>query len=284
MGDLTAFFHPSSIAVIGASESAGKLGHEILKNLLDGGFPGAVYPINPNYDELMGLKSYPDLASLPAPPELVVIVVDLARMPEILDEMARLGCHNALIVSGGGKELGGGRAELERTIAKKARELDIRLIGPNCIGSFDGASRFDSFFHSHERLARPPAGPMSFITQSGTWGCVFLEEARITGVSKMVSYGLAYDSDDGRAAFWAESAVEHLKTGVDTVIAVGALKPAAWSEFAGKLLTGLASGEVTGRAFAAAASFAPLPDSRLEAIRRRAAEAVKGKGPCWWNC
>lgn len=194
---LGSFFKPASVAVMGASSTPGKIGNVILDSLVNYQYSGIVYPINPNYDELMGLRSYPDLASLPGPPELVVIVVDLARMPEILDEMARLGCHNALIVSGGGKELGGGRAELERTIALKARELDIRLIGPNCIGSFDGASRFDSFFHSHERLARPPAGPMSFITQSGTWGCVFLEEARITGVSKMVSYGNRVDVDEG---------------------------------------------------------------------------------------
>ncbi|RPI92835.1 MAG: acyl-CoA synthetase, partial [Spirochaetales bacterium] len=156
---LGSFFKPASVAVMGASSTPGKIGNVILDSLVNYQYSGAVYPINPNYDELMGLKSYPDLASLPETPELVVIVVDLARMPEILDEMSRLGCHNALIVSGGGKELGGGRADLEHTIALKARELDIRLIGPNCIGSFDGASRFDSFFHSHERLARPPAGP-----------------------------------------------------------------------------------------------------------------------------
>jgi len=194
---MRSFFTPGSVAVMGASSTPGKIGNIILDSLVNYEYAGRVYPVNPNYDELMGLKSYPDLSSLPEPPELVVIVVDLARTPELLEEMSRLGCRNALIVSGGGKELGGERAELEREIAAKARALGIRLVGPNCIGSFDGKSRFDSFFHSHERLARPPAGPMAFITQSGTWGCVFLEEAYITGVSKMVSYGNRVDVDEG---------------------------------------------------------------------------------------
>ncbi|HNU91710.1 MAG TPA: acetate--CoA ligase family protein [Spirochaetota bacterium] len=194
---MSAFFTPASVAVMGASSTPGKIGNVILDSLVNYEYAGRVYPVNPHYEELMGLKSYPDLSSLPEPPELVVIVVDLARTPELLDEMSRLGCRNALIVSGGGKELGGERAKLEGEIASRARALGIRLVGPNCIGSFDGKSRFDSFFHSHERLSRPPAGPMSFITQSGTWGCVFLEEAYITGVSRMVSYGNRVDVDEG---------------------------------------------------------------------------------------
>ena len=76
-------------------------------------------------------------------------------------------------------------------------ELDVRVVGPNCIGAFDGDTRFDSFFHSHRRLLRPPAGSMSFITQSGTWGCSFLEAAEVPGVAKMVSYGNRVDVDEG---------------------------------------------------------------------------------------
>ncbi len=139
----------------------------------------------------MGLKSYPDLASLPAPPELVVIVVDLARMPEILDEMARLGCHNALIVSGGGKELGGGRAELERTIALKARELESRSSSV-LHRSFDGATVSIPF--SKPRAPGASArGPDELTSpRSGHGDCVFLGAARINGVSKMESYEIAW--------------------------------------------------------------------------------------------
>lgn len=191
------FFNPRSVAVMGASSVAGKIGNVILDSLVNYEFKGDVYPVNPNYPELMGLKSYPDLRSLPKAPELLVVVVDLERMPGILDEMKELGIRNALIVSGGGKELGGERAELEGNIARKARDYGIRLIGPNCIGSYDGKSRFDSFFHHHDRLLRPPAGAKAFITQSGTWGCSFLEQAERSGVSKMVSYGNRVDVDEG---------------------------------------------------------------------------------------
>jgi len=194
---LERFFNPRSVAVMGASSVAGKIGNVILDSLVNYEFKGEVYPINPNYSELMGLKSYPDLKSLPVAPELLVVVVDLKRMPELLDEMNELGIKNALIVSGGGKELGGERARLEGSIARKARDYGIRLIGPNCIGSYDGKSRFDSFFHHHERLLRPPAGAKAFITQSGTWGCSFLESAEQSGVSKMVSYGNRVDVDEG---------------------------------------------------------------------------------------
>ncbi|MFW5862292.1 MAG: acetate--CoA ligase family protein [Spirochaetota bacterium] len=191
------FFNPASVAVIGASAGEGKIGNVIMDSLVNHQFKGKVYPINPNREELMGVPCYPDLDSLPETPELVVVVVDLNRMPDIMDNMHRLGIHNALIVSGGGKELGGERADLEKEISRKSREYNIRLIGPNCIGSYDGNSRFDSFFHSHERLLRPPSGNMGFLTQSGTWGCAFLEEARIAGVSRMVSYGNRVDVDEG---------------------------------------------------------------------------------------
>ena len=193
---LESFFNPQSVAVIGASASAGKIGNVIVDSLVNYQFKGRIYPINPNRADIMGVKCYPSLASLPEAPELAVMVVDLAEGPRLMKELSTLGTHAMLVVSGGGKELGGHREDIEREMTALSGELDVRIVGPNCIGAFDGASRFDSFFHSHERLLRPPAGPMSFITQSGTWGCSFLEAAEITGVSKMVSYGNRVDVDE----------------------------------------------------------------------------------------
>ena len=194
---MKAFFDPASVAVIGASSSPGKIGNVIVDSLVNYEFKGRIYPINPNRDTVLGVKCYPSLASLPEAPELAVMVVDLTDGPALMKDLAARGTHNLLVVSGGGKELGGGREAIERDMTRLAGELDIRVIGPNCIGAFDGTSRFDSFFHSHERLLRPPAGPMGFITQSGTWGCAFLEAAEVTGVSKMVSYGNRVDVDEG---------------------------------------------------------------------------------------
>ncbi len=191
------FFAPKRVAVIGASPTPGKIGNVILDSLVNLNFGGEAVPVNPNYDEIMGIPSHPSLKELPEKPDLVIIVVALEGTLEILEEMNELGCRNAIIVSGGGKELGGERAGIEGQIAARARELGIRLIGPNCIGTFDGHSRFDSFFYPRERFSRPPAGPMSFITQSGTWGCAFMELSGVTGVSKMVSYGNRVDADEG---------------------------------------------------------------------------------------
>ncbi len=194
---LDRFFNPSSVAVMGASAVEGKIGNVILDSLINHEFKGRIYPVNPNHREIYGQPCHGSLSALPEAPDLVVVVVDLKMVPGIVREMARIGSRNALIVSGGGKELGGERAALEAEIAWLAREHGVRIIGPNCIGSFDGRTRFDSFFHSHRRLLRPPAGPMSFITQSGTWGCVFLESAETTGIARMVSYGNRVDVDEG---------------------------------------------------------------------------------------
>ena len=101
-----------------------------------------------------------------------------------------------VIVSGGGKELGGDLVALERKIQETAAVCDVRLIGPNCIGVFDGHSRMDTFFQVQERLQRPVAGTIAMITQSGTVGCIFLEQAAELGISKFVSYGNRTDVDE----------------------------------------------------------------------------------------
>jgi len=194
---LGGFFNPASVAVVGASSSPGKIGNVVMDSLVNHEFKGKVFPVNPGREEVLGVKCYPSLEALPEPPELVVMVVDLADGPELIEKMASLGTHNLLVISGGGKELGGEREKVEEKMAWLARELDVRIVGPNCIGAFDGDTRFDSFFYSHERVTRPPAGSMACITQSGTWGCAFLEWAETVGVSKMVSYGNRVDVDEG---------------------------------------------------------------------------------------
>ncbi len=194
---LDRFFTPASVAVIGASAGKGKVGNVIVDSLVNYNYKGKVFPVNPAREEILGVKCYPSLDALPEAPELAIMVVDLAEGPSLLRQMAAKGIRNLLIVSGGGKELGGDREQLEKDMVAIARELDIRVIGPNCIGMFDGASRFDSFFHHQDRLFRPPFGPLSFITQSGTWGCAFLEKSATIGMNKMVSYGNRVDVDEG---------------------------------------------------------------------------------------
>jgi 3-hydroxypropionyl-CoA synthetase (ADP-forming) len=190
------FFKGQAIAVVGASANPGKVGYFVLDSLVNYDFAGRVYPINPGRSEIMGKKCYPTLSAVPDPLDVVVVAVALKMVPELILECSNLGIHNMVIVSGGGKELGGDLVALERQIRETAAARNVRLIGPNCIGVFDGHSRMDTFFQVQERLQRPISGSIAMITQSGTVGCIFLEQATSLGVSKFVSYGNRTDVDE----------------------------------------------------------------------------------------
>jgi 3-hydroxypropionyl-CoA synthetase (ADP-forming) len=202
---LERFFEAKSVALVGASATHGKIGNAVLDSLARHEYQGTVFPINPGREEVMGLKAYPSLAAVPEQVELVVVTVALSVMPGILDECVSKGIHNAIIVSAGGKELGGEGAELEATIKQLAANRKIRIIGPNCIGVFSSASRLDTFFQVHERMDRPRKGVISMLTQSGTVGASFLEAMSDVGISKFASYGNRMDVDEADLlAYWAD--------------------------------------------------------------------------------
>jgi 3-hydroxypropionyl-CoA synthetase (ADP-forming) len=190
------FFYPKSIALVGASSTPGKIGYSVLDSLVNHEFKGEVYPINPNRDEILGKKCHKSIESIGKPIDLVVVCVDVLQTAAIMETCAKLGIHDVLIISGGGKELGGERAEAESKIKALAEKHQIRVIGPNCIGMFNGENRLDAAFQGHSRMLRPPVGPISFLTQSGTIGISFMETAETFGMSKMVSYGNRSDVDE----------------------------------------------------------------------------------------
>jgi 3-hydroxypropionyl-CoA synthetase (ADP-forming) len=193
---LERFFKARSVALVGASSTPGKIGHSVLDSLLNYDYQGKVFPINPTRDEIMGVKSYPSLTAIPEPVELVVGAIDLASMPKLIEECAAKGVHNLVIVSGGGKELGGERAAVEAEVRRLLRQYEVRVIGPNCIGVFDGHTRLDTFFQIQERMVRPRPGRLAILTQSGTVGVALLEDAAALGVSKFISYGNRTDVDE----------------------------------------------------------------------------------------
>jgi 3-hydroxypropionyl-CoA synthetase (ADP-forming) len=193
---LESFFRAGSVALIGASATPGKVGNAVLDSLLGHDYQGRVFPINPGRDEIMGARTYPSLKDIPEPVDLVVVTIDLRLVPDIIQECADRNIHNMVVISGGGKELGGERTELEANIRRLAKEHDVRIVGPNCIGVFDGGTRLDTFFQVQERMLRPPAGPIAVLTQSGTIGAAFLEDTVASGVSKFVSYGNRTDVDE----------------------------------------------------------------------------------------
>ena len=190
------FFTPRAIALVGASSTKGKIGNSILDSLVNYDYTGDVHPINPKVDEIFGRKCYKSILDIPGPVDLVIVSIDLSRTPPILEECAKKGVHNVVIVSGGGKELGGERAEYEAQIKDLSQKHSIRIIGPNCIGMFNAANRLDCAFQGQERMVRAKLGNVALLSQSGTMGISFLESADTFGLSKMISYGNRSDVDE----------------------------------------------------------------------------------------
>lgn len=190
------FFTPKSIALVGASSTPGKIGNSVLDSLAKHDYKGKIYPINPKQKEILGIKCYSSLDKIKSNVDLVVICVDLSVIPPIIESCAQKNIHNIVIVSGGGKELGGERAEYEKRIKYLSSKHKIRIIGPNCIGMFNAANRLDCAFQGQERMIRSKLGPVAFLSQSGTMGISFLETANSFGLSKMISYGNRSDVDE----------------------------------------------------------------------------------------
>jgi len=191
------FFNAKSVALIGASPEPGKIGNSVLESLVKHEYKGKVYPVNAKgYPEIMGQKAYKSLSEISDPIDVVIVTVDLKFVPELLKECGKKKVHNMVVISGGGKELGGERAQIEKQIQDLSKELKIRIIGPNCIGIFNGENRLDCAFQGHARMIRPKKGNVAFLSQSGTVGIAFMETSDSFGLSKMISYGNRSDVDE----------------------------------------------------------------------------------------
>ena len=181
------FFQPRSIAVIGAAREEYKLGHGILKNILQYGFPGKVYPINPKADSILGLKAYPSVKVVEDSVELAVLVLPAELCLQAIDECGQKGIDSAVIISGGFKESGREGAERERELSRLARNHRIRVIGPNCLGVINTYQRLNATFAANP----PPGGDIAFFSQSGAICTAILDWAQTQhmGFSKFVSMG-----------------------------------------------------------------------------------------------
>lgn len=239
MKGLDYFFKARSVAVVGASTRPGKIGHEILRSLVEGEYRGKVYPVNPKADEILDLKCYKSVSEIPAEVDLAVLSIPPRAVPGVIEDCGEKDVKAIVIVSGGFKEVGPEGEELERKSVEIARKYGIRIIGPNCIGVFDGDSRLDTFFQSRERMMRPPKGNIAFLTQSGTFGCAFLEWAAEDGIgiSKFVSYGnradvneadliryLGQDQETRVIAIYTES-ISHGRSFMEACLEVSRIKP-----------------------------------------------------------
>ncbi len=195
---LDKFFNPRSVAIIGATPKEGKVGRVILENFMKR-FKGRIYPVNPKYDEILGLKCYKNVKEIEDEVDLAVIAVPAPIVPQVMRDLAEEKVKAVIIISGGFRETGTEEGKkLEEEVKKIASENNIRVIGPNCLGIYDNWSGVDTFFLPDEKMKRPPRGRISFISQSGAFASALLDWMALhnIGISRAVSYGNKIDVDD----------------------------------------------------------------------------------------
>ncbi len=197
------FFQPDSVAVIGASRDPEKLGFAVLNNLKEGGYEGRLYPINPKAEEILGLKAYESVLDIEDPVGLAIIVVPSKIVPHVLRECGEKGISAVVIITAGFREAGREGLERERELLDIAKEYDLRVIGPNCLGVIDTDTPLNATFAA----GMPPSGPIAFMSQSGALGTAVLDIAMAgrIGFSKFVSLGNKADvSETDLLKAWGE--------------------------------------------------------------------------------
>ena len=188
------FFGPKSIAVIGASRTPGKVGYDILKNIIQYDYQGTVYPINPEAPEILGLKAYPSVLNVPGEIGLAVVVVPPQKVSEVIGQCGDKGIDAAVIITAGFRESGSEGTKLENELLKRAKESRVRIIGPNCLGVIDTHSRVNASFAA----GMPNKGSIGFFSQSGALCIAVLDRALAEdiGFSKFISMGNKADISD----------------------------------------------------------------------------------------
>ncbi len=188
------FFSPESVAVIGASRNETKVGYGLLKNLIDAGFEGAIYPVNPKAEEILGLECRPSASDIPGELDLAIITVPPGAVLSVIDDLGAKKVPAAVIITAGFKESGPEGARLESALLEKTSGYGMRIIGPNCLGIIDTHSRLNASFAAG--TARE--GNIAFFSQSGALCTAILDwsQNQHIGFSKFVSLGNKSDVDD----------------------------------------------------------------------------------------
>jgi len=232
---LSSLLKPESVAIVGASRTPGKIGNFLVKNILESGYQGRVYPINPREDEIEGLKCYPDLPAVQKKIDLAVISVPAPRVPEVAEQCGRAGVQGLVVISAGFKEVGPAGMALEKELLRICRNYGMLLVGPNCVGVMDTHTPLNASFSA----TYPRPGNIAFISQSGAMLVAILDWSRQTrlGFSKVISLGNKADLNE--ADFIADAAgdpetkvilcyIEDVANGpqfLETVRAAGRQKP-----------------------------------------------------------
>jgi acyl-CoA synthetase (NDP forming) len=193
---LDKIFNAATVAIVGASQSPAKMGNWCVRSLLDSGYPGGIFPINPNRREILGLKAYPSLRELPGNVDLAIIVVPAAQVLASLEECAQQGARAAVIITSGFKEIEDpSGAILQQELVQLAREKGIRIIGPNTFGMVHTHARLNASFTPP--LCHLRGGSVSMVGQSGgvLHLALFPAIQEGVGLNKVVGLGNRCDMD-----------------------------------------------------------------------------------------
>ena len=209
---LESLFYPKSVAVVGASREPGKVGHDVLQNLIQYNYTGTIYPINPKADEILGLRCFPQVSAVPDEVELAVIVVPAKYTLGVVEDCAKKGVKALIIITAGFKETGREGAALERQVVAVARASGMRIVGPNCLGVINTGMNMNASFAA----GMPVKGDIAFFSQSGAFGTAVLDWAIGEGIgfSKFISVGNKADVDE-------TTLMETLGKDTDTSVVLG---------------------------------------------------------------
>ncbi len=188
------FFSPKTVAVIGASRRKGAVGHIVVENLLNFGYPGKIFPINPNADEILGLKCHSSVLEIEGDVDLGVITVPAEIVPKVAEEAGKKGLKGLIVVSAGFKEIGLEGLEREKKLLEVCKRFQMRLLGPNCLGLINTFTPINASFAPQ----MPSKGGIAFASQSGALLTAVLDWAAKEGIgfSNLISLGNMADMDE----------------------------------------------------------------------------------------
>ena len=192
--NLNQFFDPRAVAVVGASTDPTKLGHAVLFNVLEHGFTGDVYPINPKAGEVLGKKAYASVLDVPCPIDLAVIVVPSKYVAGVIEECGQKGVKGVITITAGFREVGPQGMAMEKELISIVKRYGMRMIGPNCLGIIDTYAPLQASF----ALGMPMQGGIAFMSQSGALCTSILDMALADdiGFSRFVSLGNKADLNE----------------------------------------------------------------------------------------
>ena len=188
---LEMFTEPRGVAVIGASTSPGKLGYQVLQNVIQYGYEGAIYPINPTAPDILGRKAYPSVLECPDPVDLAVILVPNKAVPGVMEQCGQRGLKGAVIITAGFREVGPQGKALEQQVVEIARRYGMRIVGPNVLGIIDTVCKLNASFAA----GMPRRGRIAFMSQSGALCTSILDLALGQGIGFSRFYSIGNKAD-----------------------------------------------------------------------------------------